>query len=386
MREADIKAIMSGERRGIVAGVIRRVLEVGSVGYRAGVGYRNWRFDAGRGVHAAAVPVVSVGNLTAGGTGKTPVVAALANYFREQGIRVALLSRGYHALPPNGQLESAETSLPRYVSSASSGNDEGRVLEWLCPGTPHYQQPNRVRSAHRAIAAGAQLLILDDGFQHRRLARDLDIVLIDATNPFGYGHLLPRGLLREPLSALQRAQLVIITRSDLVPRRVVEQITQTIHACNSVVPVVYTAFPATSLVNAARERQPLANFRQQRLLAFCGIGNPQGFAATLSAAGLTTTQLQIYPDHHHYSGNDVRQLLQICEEQRCDQIVTTLKDLVKIPGELPLSSDRSNLTARESRDARQAPIWAVEIGLELRGNSAAWQAALEPLVERVTSH
>ncbi len=149
---------------------------------------RNAGFDRGwKQIHHAAVPVVSVGNLTLGGTGKTPMVEWLARWYRRRGVRVAILSRGY------GQ--------------TGGLNDEGRVLEENLPDVPHLQDPDRVALAGVATRElESELIVLDDGFQHRRLARDVDLVLLDALEPFGLGHLFPRGLLREPIRSLRRAR------------------------------------------------------------------------------------------------------------------------------------------------------------------------------------
>ena len=159
---------------------------------------RNTAYDRGwKSVHRAAVPVISVGNITLGGTGKTPMVEWLARWYRRRDVRVALISRGY--------------------GHAGGINDEGLVLEENLPDVPHLQDPDRVRLADIAVAElETELIILDDGFQHRRLARDLDLVMLDALDPFGLGRLFPRGLLREPVSSLRRASAVILSRADLL--------------------------------------------------------------------------------------------------------------------------------------------------------------------------
>src|SRR5262245_12493692 len=153
---------------------------------------RNWLYDRGwKRTHRAAVPVVSVGNLTVGGTGKTPCVEFVARWFRERDRRVAILSRGY--------------------GSTGGANDEAMVLEENLPDVPHLQGADRVALAAAAVEElESEVLVLDDGFQHRRLARDLDLVLVDATNPWGHGAVLPRGLLREPASGLRRAGAVLL--------------------------------------------------------------------------------------------------------------------------------------------------------------------------------
>ncbi|MEM0927420.1 MAG: tetraacyldisaccharide 4'-kinase, partial [Planctomycetota bacterium] len=206
----DFLRIIDGSDRRIAASVIRIGLWAASFPYRFAIGLRNRSFDRGTNVSRVDVPVISVGNLTTGGTGKTPVVAFLAKWFRDRGVRVAIVSRGY------GRGDADE-------------NDEALELHQRLPDVPHLQDPDRVQSARIAIEElGTQLILMDDGFQHRRLDRDLDIVLIDATCPFGHGYLLPRGLLREPTSSLARADAVLLTRSDLVEQRCLSEIEKTV--------------------------------------------------------------------------------------------------------------------------------------------------------------
>ena len=195
----DYRAIVSGQRRKPVDALIRCGLAMVEVPYTCVMQIRNFRFDRGHlPSQDVEVPVISVGNLTLGGTGKTPMVAWLAGWFRQRQIRVSIVSRGYGA----GQ---------------NSRNDEAREIESRLPDVPHIQNPDRIAAARVAIdELDAQLIILDDGFQHRRLSRDLDLVLIDATEPFGFDHVFPRGMPREPVAGLQRADLVAPTRCDLV--------------------------------------------------------------------------------------------------------------------------------------------------------------------------
>ncbi len=324
--------LISGRDTGLWTGPARALLTVLAGGYGIGVRCRNFAFDRGwKRVHRAPVPVISVGNLTAGGTGKTPFVAYLANWFREQNVRVGLLSRGYRA-------------------HSDQGNDEKLVLDRLCPNVPHLQNPNRVESAQQAVSEhGCQLLLLDDGFQHRRLARDLDIVLIDALNPWGYGNLLPRGLLREPMSGLRRADLVVLTRADQCSSEQRQHIREQIAAVRQSDECVEVAFRPTSLVNSVGETQELAACHGQEIMAFCGIGNPRAFRQTLNDAGLKVASLQAFADHHHYSASDLNELAQAAERSNVATVMTTLKDLVKI--------DRVQLS--------HCPLWAVNIEAEV---------------------
>lgn len=368
-----LRDLMSGRSRGLLPAALRAGLEAASLGYGGAVAWRNRKFDWELGVHRSSVPVVSVGNLTAGGTGKTPVVALLANHFRRWGVNVALLSRGYRALGEPRASSRGPRPAPDIAPPAARRrvNDEAMVLERLCPGVTHLQQADRVAAAAEAVANhGADLLLLDDGFQHRRLVRDLDIVLIDATNPFGYGHLLPRGLLREPIGSLRRADLVLLTRCDAVPSGRKRLIVDAIREVAPEAPVVEIAFPATGLLNASGERKPVEHLEETPLLAFCGIGNPEGFAATLGAAGLRPAELIALPDHHHYDPADLARLGRRARAYGVPAAVTTVKDLVKIrsdalPGPTPV------------------PIWAVETGCEVVANATALFDRLDALVGRV---
>ena len=199
MDEAVLHELLSGRRRDVVSRLLRGGLHLASFGYEAAMRLRNFAYDrAWLRVTKVDAPVISLGNITTGGTGKTPMAAWLANWLGEQGRVPGLLSRGYRSLD-------------------GAANDEKLVLDRLCPGVPHVQQQDRVTAARRLVGEHrCDALILDDGFQHRRLHRDLDIVLIDALQPWGYGHVLPRGLLREPLAGLKRADLIVLTRADQV--------------------------------------------------------------------------------------------------------------------------------------------------------------------------
>ena len=352
MDEAAFRELISGTRRGPIASAQRGGLWFLSLFYSFGVRLRNRTFDLGlKKSHRAGVPVVSVGNITTGGTGKTPFVALLADWFQSRGVKVALLSRGYRALSSSGADASG--------SPGESANDEKLVLDKLCPGVPHWQQPDRVASAKTAIADGAELLILDDGFQHRRLRRDLDIVLIDALNPFGYGRLLPRGLLREPLSGLRRADLIVLTRADQCTADEKKRILATIHKHAPDCDVAEVAFRLNDLVNAAGETAPLSSLEGKPVVAFCGIGNPESFRRTLSECDVR--EFRPFADHHHYTETDLAEISALLERSNAQAAVTTLKDLVKI--------DRTQIANR--------PLWAVQISVEFQSGRELLERQLE---------
>lgn len=334
MDEAAFRELISGAKTGLFPSIARGGLSGLAFAYGLAVRGRNLAFDRGwlRSERAAA-PVVSVGNITTGGTGKTPFVALLVRWFSQRGVQPTILSRGYRALP-------------------GRANDEKLLLDELCPGVSHVQNPNRVQSARAACGDnGAHLLILDDGFQHRHLARDLDIVLIDGLNPWGYGRLLPRGLLREPLSSLRRAGLVVLTRVDQCAAHDKQDIVQRLAEIRGTSQHVEVANPAECLVNRAGETMPLESLRNQRVTAFCGIGNPHAFQRTLEAAGLDLGPFTAFTDHHHYSAADLDALAIQAAEHQANAVLMTHKDLVKI----------------ERADLRGVPLWALRVGTEIVG-------------------
>jgi tetraacyldisaccharide 4'-kinase len=284
-----------------------------SVPYGLAVRLRNGLYDRGwKRTHRPAVPVVSVGNLTLGGTGKTPCVEYVAAFYRRLGLRVAILSRGY--------------------GTDGGPNDEALLLEENLPDVPHLQGADRVALANVAVEElESQVLVLDDGFQHRRLARSLDLVLIDATAPWGYGRLFPRGLLREPPTGLRRAGVVLLTRCDQVPPEALTPLRQRLAKLAPQAPVVETTHRPLHWVNADGATRPPEAFRGRPAAAVCGIGNPEAFRATLTSLGVSLAGEKVYPDHHGYTRTDVEALRDWARQQATDcVIVTTQKDLVKL--------------------------------------------------------
>jgi tetraacyldisaccharide 4'-kinase len=309
--------------------------------------WRNRRYDTGRAeVVRVQAPVVSVGNLTLGGTGKTPMVEWLARWFRARDVRVTLVSRGYGA-------------------QQGARNDEALELEQRLPDVPHLQDADRAAAAAMAIEEfAAQLILLDDGFQHRRLARDLDIVLLDASEPFGYGHVFPRGLLREPLRGLQRAQVVVLSRADMVDASRRTDIWSAVARYAPHAARVEVRHAPQSLLATGGAEQPIATLAGQRVAAFCGIGNPAGFRHTLTGCGLQLAALREFPDHHSYSRADVESLRDWAEEQEASAVICTHKDLVKVG----------------LQSLGRKPLWALTIGLEITSGQAALEASLLPLL------
>lgn len=339
--------LVSGESHGLWPALQRLGLRAASLPYGLAVRLRNAAYQRGW-LHSerVSVPVVSVGNLTAGGTGKTPCVEYVARFYRGLDRRVAILSRGY--------------------GSEGGRNDEALVLEENLPDVPHLQGADRIALAHTAIEElESEVLVLDDGFQHRRLARDLDLVLVDTTLPWGHGHLLPRGLLREPRSSLRRAGVILLTRCDQAAAEQRERLRQTIGRIAPDVPVIETSHRPTELSNPDEERAPLELLREGPTAAFCGIGNPEAFRRTLLALGARPDAFRVYPDHHAYDHTDVEELRRWADSLAPGTaIVTTQKDLVKL--RLSRLGDR--------------PLWCVRIRLHVESGQDVLDARLQSAI------
>jgi len=331
---ADLHAILSGERQTLSANGLRLVLSMAEPVYTIAATFQRFLYNMRlKSIQRVKRPVISIGNLTTGGTGKTPVTAFLVQQLQARGIRPGIASRGYRSLNTEEKSTAVDSS-----ETVEAANDEKRMLEQMCPGVPHRQNRDRVRMARELIGLDdCQCVLLDDGFQHRRLARDLDVVLIDAVNPFGYGHLLPRGLMREPPTSLRRADLVIITRVNQVAAEMLAEIHEELRYFTRQ-PVLEMQFAATGWLDARGTPRPLTDVLSEPFV-FCGIGNPQNFRQQLSALGLDIPdeRFQPFPDHHHYTKAEINQLLTQAGEGTT--LITTHKDLVKVIEHLPADFD-----------------------------------------------
>ena len=316
MNSVRLRDIMSGSERSAGAAAARAAMATLEPAYRFAVAARNGMFDLGlRRPVRLPMPVVSVGNLTTGGVGKTPMVAMLARRLVDMGRSPAVLLRGYRAI--------------------DGISDEAVLLaEELGPAVPVEANPDRVAAAREVLArdSGVDVLLLDDGFQHRQVARDLDIVLVDATEPFGFGHVLPRGLLREPARAIRRADTAIVTRADQVDAEALEDLDRTIERLGGRRPVAHAVCDWTELVDQNDQTQPPDVLAKSRVLAVAGIGNTAAFVRSVERhAGALVGELE-YPDHHAYSRGDVDHVLTRARQVGAEAVLTTAKDWVKWRG------------------------------------------------------
>ena len=299
-------------------------------------------------------PVISVGNLTTGGTGKTPMVIELARRILQDGHHPAVLLRGYRA--------------------DSTGSDEARLIaQQLGPNVPVGTDADRVAGARRVLDRhpDTEIFLLDDGFQHRQVHRDLDLVLIDATAPFGFDRVLPRGLLREPVGALARADAVVITRSDHISHKELQQLNGEIEKITGRQSIAHTQHRWQGWCDVHEQHHPVDLLKQSRVEGVCGIANPDAFAQTLRQFTGEVSAVHVMPDHHIYSQAQLHALLNNARSNQADAVVTTDKDWVKwkpllepILADIPL------------------PICRPRLHLHFRDGSHALDDAWRRLIER----
>jgi tetraacyldisaccharide 4'-kinase len=305
-------SVISGRRRGPVAALLRGLLACGVVVYLALHKGRQLLYRIGVLRSAKlACPVVSVGNITAGGTGKTPMVEFLARWFARKNFRTAVLARGY------GKIDGRGT------------DDEDLLSEMELDNVVRMAGRDRVALGRKAAAEyRADVVIMDDGFQHYRLHRTLDIVTVDATNPFAGGRLIPRGLLREGPSALRRADVVILTRTDQVSHKALTELRERL---GPAVETVHKPVQVRSLWN--RRTWGVEWLRGKNVYAFCGVGNPDAFRWTLESVGANVVKFRAFEDHHVYTPQDLRRMNAEAQEFMAEGVVTTEKDAMRVNAE-----------------------------------------------------
>jgi tetraacyldisaccharide 4'-kinase len=311
--------VMSGEARGAGPALLRGALAVAEPFYAGTMIARNRCYDAGIfRTHRLPRPVVSVGNLTAGGTGKTPLVRWLAEQLIARGRRPAVLLRGY------GQ-------------RGATFSDEQQLLQSYLRDVPVIANPDRRAGTAVAIERQPQtdVILLDDAFQHRKVARDVDLVLINAADPFGFGHVHPRGLMREPMRGLQRASAIIITRCDTVDGRQLDWIEKMLRSSNKAAPIFRTTHEMVGLRGAqmpasAPVDEPMGALTGRPFFSFSGIGSPRTFHDQLVRAGGKPVGSRAFPDHHEYGESDVAALARDAASAGAELLLTTEKDWVKL--------------------------------------------------------
>ena len=333
--------------------------------YGAGVVIRNWFFEIGLlQSQSIGVPVISVGNLSAGGVGKTPFVELLARKLSAKGRKVAVVSRGYGRSTTGTVVVSDGDNV---IAEAPESGDEPSQIAAKLKGTIVLVDEQRVRGARYAVEKlGASVIVLDDGFQHRYIRRDADIVILSAMEALNPGMLLPAGNRREPIASLQRASLIAVSRCENVG-----QFDEAVKSLRR-----WTDKPAIGLstrVSAFRRASTrfsvdLGGLKGKLVVAFSGIGNPESFEKTLQALGILLKNYAVFSDHHVYKENELRELEEECRKAGADFLVTTEKDVARL--------DLKNKV--HASFLEQTPLYYVEIEqCILRG-----EAVLNELLER----
>jgi tetraacyldisaccharide 4'-kinase len=338
--------LVHGEAPGILADFLLGVLHVFSIIYGWAVLFKLALYKCGiLKQHKLACHVISLGNITVGGTGKTPTAQRLATIIRDVGYRVVILNRGYRA-GWRGQIGLVSDGKKIYMSASEAG-DEAYLLAKSLPGVSVVIGRNRIVTGEYAVnELKADVIILDDGFQHWKLARDLDIVLIDSLNMFGNKFMLPRGTLREPLSNLARAQVFLLTKVDQSTHDARDVIHDTLNQYNSKALVVESIHKPRCFVEIEEwykgmciKDVALESVHGQKVLAFSAIGNPSSFEQTILDLGVTEVCGVRYADHHDYTMAEMQYIMQRAVDEKVYALVTTEKDAVKIPAEF-IHSDR----------------------------------------------
>lgn len=320
-------------------GLLGALLHASSFGYRLAVGLRVRSFQLGiRKTHTLPAPVISVGNLVVGGVGKTPLVEFIARLFLENDIKTAVLSRGY---------KRQSTVQPLVVSDGgdirccvADAGDEPWMLAYSNPGLAVVVGANRVLSGLEAVnRCGAKILLLDDGYQHIRVARNLNICVLDARSPLGNGRLLPAGPLRELPEQLKRADFLYFTHAEDVPETEARARLGQFASLVENKPAAGGWLEITGVCNIFRGSDDLARLRSEPVVALSGIGSPESFMETLGRVGIVPTEHVAFPDHHHFHQSDIARTQEIIKKCRSRLLITTMKDAVRL---MTLTGDQTS--------------------------------------------
>ena len=296
--------------------------------YRLIINFRNWLYD--HKIFKETVlpcPVISVGNITVGGTGKTPCVILLAQMLQENGFKPAILSRGYggKSIHPVNIVSNGNKIL---LDSKTAG-DEPFLIAQALKGIPVITGAKRIVTGKIAIDKfEADVLICDDAMQHRQIFRDINLVLLDNQSLRGNNHILPRGRLREPIAGLSRASAFVLTRTNegQQTNNTIEKLIQ-----NENIPIFMSIHKPKDMVKGDYSAQwPISILAEKKVCAFCGIAKPDSFKKTLLAAGAQVLLFDIFPDHHRYNKNELEKIKTRFIDCRADYLVTTEKDAVRI--------------------------------------------------------
>lgn len=339
--------LMQGKRRKLRDRALIVILFIASRFYRMITQFRIWLYDK-RVIrnHALGCLVVSIGNVSCGGTGKTPVVEVFAKTLSAKGRRVAILSRGYRSKKRSTwdklkhMFDQQKIEIPPKVVSdgrnllldSAYAGDEPYMLASNLKDVAVIVDKDRVKSGLYAIEHfGTDVLILDDGFQYLMLKPHINIVLVDSTDPFGNGHMLPRGILREPIKNIRRADYIFLSKSDGHPK--LRHLKAFLRSHNHRAEIIECTHRPKHLemVHERGRREPLTKLKGAKVAALSGIASPAGFERFIESLGATIVAREQYADHHRYTEQEIIDFVNVAKEAGADFIVTTEKDAVRIP-------------------------------------------------------
>ena len=361
-------AIITGRTTGVIPTLLIGLLTLLSYIYAVVLKTRGWLYDCGL-LKQKKLPcgVISVGNIVAGGTGKTPVVIWIAKYLQSEGVQVGVLLRGYRRESHHSITIVSDGK--RILTPVTESGDEAGLIASKLPGVPVVVGSDRYAAGLEVLQLWGHtngVLILDDGFQRRQLVRDLDILTIDSTQPFGTGKLLPVGTLREPKTALSRTDVLLLTRTDLAAESInferFLQGKQIFESCHQ---------PTRLYQLSTGEECALDLLEGQRILAVCGIGNPEAFVGTLRQFEPKAVELLTFPDHHRYSLADFNDISRMAREVDADIVVITEKDSQK----LAAFAVQTEFSPPES-----VALFVLAVELEIRTNAEALKKRLKQVV------
>lgn len=359
--------IITGKQKGFLSFWLKALLWILSWPYKIFVSMRNWAFDHGwlRKYYPPVPVVISVGNIVVGGTGKTPVTLMLAEEFY-QDFSIAVLSRGYRSQAEKLAVPVVLSKGEGPLQSASFCGDEPFLIAQNLPKAVIIVGKNRHKASDMAAKAGAQLILLDDGMQHRRLARDFEVVVMDACDPFGQGYFLPRGLLREGVSSLSRADLIILNHSADAEKYI--QIKKQL-ARHSKALIVGTRMEVVQIENFGGGT--IASLKDLKVGIFCGIAHPEYFKDTVLQQGAHIVEWAFTPDHKCLELSDFNKFATRCKEKGAEILLCTEKDKVKIDQSynsvLPIAWMKMRLALVEGQHEWKTFMDKVKTDLKRRG-------------------
>lgn len=373
-----LKLIHDEDIHGYFDKLIIFVLFLGSQAYKTAVNLRLLSYELGfSGKERLKCFVISLGNITVGGTGKTPTAQRLAKEIRDMGYRVVILNRGYRA-KFYGEVGIVSDGKNLKMDATQAG-DEAYMLAKHLPNVPVLIGARRAVTGQYAIENfGAQVVILDDGYQHWQVIRDLDILLIDAVSVFGNGHLLPRGTLRESISHISRASVCLMTKVDQAREGSCDLIRQTVRKYNSSAQIVESIHEPRCLIplaewstNLAGEGISVDTINGRRVMAVSAIGNPASFERTLRDLGAEIISSLRYPDHHDYTIMEMEDILRQADSFAAEMIIVTEKDAVKIPDEV-------------AKEQWHIPIFVISVEVKFQSGAEDFKKLLrERLAQKV---